>query len=135
VVGHQEWECELCVYLFCAATHSLTLTLFFSIHRPNGVRFVAPAGTKEFSNRWNPKVGDIVTFKHRGFLLGNNKPKFPTLYRLRDDMGWEDVVQNWKEHKTKPLGTPLYPPHPPHLGLTQTQQLFRVVDFEGEFNI
>ena len=31
---------------------------------------------------------DIVGFKHRGFLRYTNKPKFPTLYRLREDLKW-----------------------------------------------
>jgi len=66
-------------------------------NRPNGVRFIAPAGTTEFAKRWNPQPGDIVSFKHRGFMLASNKPKMPTLYRIRTDMTWDDVVQHWKE--------------------------------------
>lgn len=65
--------------------------------RPNGVRFTAPAETTEFSKKWNPKEGDIVSFKHRGILLGTKKPKLPTIYRLRGDLAWETVVKNWTE--------------------------------------
>ena len=72
--------------------------------RPNGVRFTAAAGTSEFTKRWNPSPGDIVSFKHHGFLLLSKKPKFPTLYRIRQDLSWEDVVQNWKTQKTRPTG-------------------------------
>jgi len=61
------------------------------------VRFVAPAGTKQFSMRWDPQPGDVVSFKHRGYLFGSKKPKLPTLYRVRSDMEWDDVTQNWKE--------------------------------------
>ena len=73
--------------------HSLT---HIFIPRPSGVRFVALPGTSEFLRRCQPKEGDIVSFKHHGFLLGSGKPKLPTLYRLRTDVTWQDVVDNWK---------------------------------------
>jgi len=72
------------------------------------VRFVAAAGTQEFAKRWNPQPGDIVSFKHHGFLFATKKPKFPALYRLRPDLIWSDVVANWKEQRIKPLGTYYY---------------------------
>jgi len=68
--------------------------------RPNGVRFLATAGSAEFARRNKVNVGDIVSFKHRGFLLATKKPKFPSLYRVRSDLEWDDVVNNWKEMKT-----------------------------------
>ena len=77
----------------------------FFLLRPNGVIFTAPAGTAEFAKRWNPKAGDIVSFKHRGFLAGSMKPKFPGLFRVREDITWEDVVNNWKEKKPRTAGT------------------------------
>jgi len=61
------------------------------------VTFTAPAGTSEFVKRWNPKPGDIATFKHNGFLLSNKKPKSPSLYRMRPEVTWEDVVASFKE--------------------------------------
>jgi len=75
-----------------------TLTLVSS--RPDGVRFTAAAGTSEFVKKWTPKIGDIVSFKHRGFLLGTKRPKLPSLHRLRPDLTWEDVVENWSDKKT-----------------------------------
>jgi signal peptidase I len=75
------------------------LLIFVNYKRPNGVTFTAPAGTGEFLKRWNPLPGDIVSFKHRGYLSGTKRPKLPTLYRLRTDLTWEDVVNNWKENK------------------------------------
>jgi hypothetical protein len=72
---------------------------------PNGIRFTAAAGTTEFNKRWNPQSGDIVSFKHHGFLLTSKKPKFPTLHRLRPDLKWDSVVQNWKEQKPTPAGS------------------------------
>ena len=61
---------------------------------------MATPGTKEFAKRYaSIREGDIVSFKHRGFLVGSKKPKMATLYRLRDDLTWEDVTHNWKEQK------------------------------------
>ena len=78
--------------------------LFFSVDsmvtkfiRPNGVRFLAAPGSTEFTKRWNPQPGDLVSFKHHGFLLKSKKPKLPTLYRVRTDVQWEDVVKSWKD--------------------------------------
>jgi hypothetical protein len=63
------------------------------------VRFVAAGATKAFVNKNNPKAGEIVSFKHHGFLFANKKPKFPVLYRIRHDLTWQDVINNWREHK------------------------------------
>jgi len=68
---------------------------------PNGVIFTAPPGTLDFTVRWQPKFGDIVTFKHRGFMLRSKKPKWPTLSRLRADMTWENVVAYFEEKQPK----------------------------------
>ena len=47
-------------------------------------------------------MGDVVSFKHHGFLFGTKKPKLPTLYRIRSDLRWADVVKSWKETKPQP---------------------------------
>jgi len=78
------------------------LTEFY--FRPNGVSFTAVAGTTEFVNRWNPQPGDIVSFKHRGYLLNSKRPLSPYLYRLRPDLTWETVVNNWKEGVPRKTG-------------------------------
>ena len=93
------WECELYVKNF--SFNYPGNTIFF---RPNGIRFTAVAGTTSFTKRWDPQPGDIVSFKHHGFLEATKKPKLPTLYRLRPDLVWENVVQNWKEKKPNPTG-------------------------------
>ena len=102
--GPHEWWCMLYV------SHCLAGSLFSlcSFYRPNGVQFSAPAGTTEFSKRWLPKQGDIVSFKHRGFLDGTKKPKLPLLYRIRDDLKWDDVVHNWKEKRPIIAGNNLF---------------------------
>lgn len=76
----------------------------FYYNRPNGIQFVAAAGTTEFAKRVQIQPGDIVSFKHHGYLLGSKKPKFPALYRKRTDLVWQDVVNNWKEQKPTPRG-------------------------------
>ena len=83
----------------------ISFPLSFLLHRPNGVRFIAAAGTTEFARRWNPQPGDIVSFKHRGFMLISNKPKLATLFRIRNDISWDDVVHNWKERIITPTGS------------------------------
>jgi len=87
-----------------ALPHTFMLSLYF---RPDGVKFIASASSNEFLRRWDPKSGDIVTFKHRGFLLSTKCPKFPTIYRLRTDMTWDDVINNWdtKQRRTASAGT------------------------------
>lgn len=70
-------------------------------YRPDGTHFTAVPGTAEFAKKWNPKAGDIVSFKHRGFLLASKKPKLPVLYRLRPELRWQDLVKNWKDHTPK----------------------------------
>jgi len=69
--------------------------------RPNGVTFVATTGTSEFVKRWNPKPGDIVSFRHSGFLHTSKKPKSAALYRLRPDLSWDDVGNSFKEQKPR----------------------------------
>src|SRR5690348_13533863 len=78
--------------------HDWLLVNCFQHFRPNGIAFTAVPGTSEFIKRWNPASGDIVSFKHRGFMFGSKKPKHPTLFRVRTDVTWEDVVKNFKEH-------------------------------------
>ena len=76
-----------------------------TINRPNGVTFKAAGGSTEFVNKWNPEIGDIVSFKHWGFLFGSKKPVNPTLHRLCPDLTWDSVVENWKEQTPRPIST------------------------------
>jgi len=81
-----------------AATHP---TIY---HRPNGVKFVAGANSIEFATRWKSQPGDIVSFKYTGWLLATQKPKLPTLYRMRHDISWEEVVLRFKEKRPSNSG-------------------------------
>jgi len=94
----------LCVYL------PLSENVNRHVIRPNGVVFMAVAGTTLFEQRWQPKPGDVVSFKHHGFLTGSKKPKLATLYRLRHDLAWDQVVENMIEKKPSvPPGILLFP--------------------------
>ena len=90
--GNANCEFTLLIRYFAFSLYS-----HFTMFRPNGVRFNAPAGSSEFAKRWNPQTGDIITFKHHGYLFATKKPKFPTLHRLRSDLQWDDVINHWKE--------------------------------------
>ena len=57
-----------------------------------------------FSKRWDPKPGDVVSFRHRGFLFGSKTPKMPALIRVREDLAWDDVLFSWKEQIPIPQG-------------------------------
>jgi len=37
-------------------------------------------------------------------MLVSNKPKMPTLFRVRDDITWDVVVHNWNERINTPTG-------------------------------
>jgi hypothetical protein len=71
------------------------------------VTFVASPTTTALTTKWQLQPGDIVTFKHRGFWLGSGKPKFPTIYRLRPDKTWNEVVATFKETKSIATGNVL----------------------------
>ena len=95
----------VCLPLFLFLKHVFDFLLALTINRPNGVTFKAAGGSTEFVNKWNPEIGDIVSFKHSGFLFGSKKPVNPTLHRLRPDLTWDSVVENWKEQTPRPIST------------------------------
>ena len=64
-------------------------------------------GSSELAKRWQAKPGDIVSFKYRGFLLSSGLPKLPSIYRLRSDLTWQNVIDNWKEKKPSYTGSSL----------------------------
>src|SRR5690606_38804371 len=41
-------------------------------------------------------------FKHRGYWLGNQTPKSPSIYRIRSDKSWSDVVHSFHHRSHKP---------------------------------
>ena len=68
--------------------------------------------------KWTPQTGDIVSFRYRGYFLSGS-PKLPTIYRIRRDLSWSDVVRNWKERIVVPHGIqPTTQQHPSHLLFT-----------------
>jgi hypothetical protein len=100
-LGQDRWECLLYVICF-DSIHQSCFSLILASIRPNGKTFVAPVAT---SVKWECKPNDIVTFKHNGFLLGSQIPKAPTIYRLRSDKTWDEVVASFAEHDDNHLST------------------------------
>ena len=97
--------------------------------------FVGVPGTTEFVKRWEPQKGDIVSFKHRGYMFGTKKPKLPVLYRLRPELAWDDVKSNWKEkipHVTGTLPFPLPPPPPTTLNTQSKKYSIASKEASGE---
>ena len=88
------------------------MTYYLSL-RPNGVIFSAGPGTTAFAKEGQTvREGDIVSFKHSGFLLGSKKPKAPVIYRVRADLNWEDVTKNFEEKIPSAKGVNILPiPH------------------------
>jgi len=37
-------------------------------------------------------------------MFASSKPKVPTLYRIRNDQRWDDVVYRWRERIVIPTG-------------------------------
>ena len=75
------------------------MQIYRILARPNKVTFTAVPGTAEFAKKRDLKPGDIVSFKHRGFMIGSLKPKSPEIYRVRSDLTWEDLVNGFVERK------------------------------------
>jgi len=98
---------------------------------PNGVSFACAAGTMEFGRRWQPKVGDIVSFKHHGYLLGSQHPKSPSLHRLRPDLSWDDVIRNF--HKNLPKKTVFKLLRKKHKGKGYWKEMQNRIQFFVEF--
>jgi len=97
-----------CLFLFFFFFCSKLFADISLLYRPSGVRFTASAGSSEFVKRWTPQAGDIVSFKHHGFLHTSQKPKLPSIHRLRNDLSWADVVLNWRQQTVAPQGISLF---------------------------
>jgi hypothetical protein len=63
------------------------------------VTFIATPSTTTFGSKWQLKPGDIVTFTYQGRWERNNKPKSPSIVRVRFDKTWEDVVNDFNSNK------------------------------------
>jgi len=74
-----------------------------------------------------------VSFKHKGFMYGSNRPKEPSLYRLRSDMTWQNVVDNFKQKTPKGAAFPLKFPKKRTRGKGQWREPANVVSFFVRF--
>jgi len=79
--------------------------------------------------RWGSslKEGDIVSFKHHGYLTATKKPKFPSLHRVRTDIVWQDVLDHWKDNKTLSARECLQHPHPLFLSPSLTSPFLEIL--------
>lgn len=67
--------------------------LYFS--RPNSVTFSVPF--KDVHTRVQPQKGDVVSFSYR-FLSQSGLPVNPVITRVRDDVKWIHVIQNYLDN-------------------------------------
>ena len=69
------------------------------------MKFTASPTAGLIASKQQLKEGDVVTFTHRGFWLGNQTPKSPSIYRVRTDVSWSDVVDSFQHSKSLPSPT------------------------------
>jgi len=62
---------------------------------PNGVEFKVGTGFSDKDRKNPPHKGSIITFKYQE-LTHKGVPRLPVFLRRREDMSWDDVVQNAK---------------------------------------
>jgi len=73
---------------------------FFS---PNGVQFSLGNGFTEYEHTHPPPIGSVITFQYQE-VTNNGVPRFPSFVRVRADVTWEDVLNNYNdENKSKHL--------------------------------
>lgn len=63
--------------------------------RPNGLNLTVPA---QDVHAPNVKIGDVVTFSYESSIR-RELPTNPSIYRIRSDLIWEDVVRSFKKEK------------------------------------
>jgi hypothetical protein len=68
------------------------------------VTFIATPTTPVLTSKWQLQPGDIVTFTYQGFWERTNKPKSPSIVRVRLDKTWQDVVSDSKSSSRIPRG-------------------------------
>ena len=70
------------------------------LSRPDGASFTTEV-PNEFHEEVSPRKGDIVSFSYQNFSK-NELPADPHVYRIREDLNWKDVVQNYLEQASQP---------------------------------
>ena len=77
-----------------------------SASRPNGINF------KVDSRYATPKVGDVVTIDYDTYSLKEGVPVNPKITRIRHDLAWEDVVDDYRLRNEPRLNVPYGIPLP-----------------------
>lgn len=70
------------------------ICLFLFLIRPNGSVFSVAAQNVQVE----VKTGDVVTFSYESNSR-RDAPVNPTIYRVRTDLSWDDVVLNFRKEK------------------------------------
>lgn len=61
-------------------------------NRPSGLAFSVPASNVQLTSR--PKRGDIVSFSYESYSR-YAVPLHVTVFRIRQDLSWGDVIRNY----------------------------------------
>jgi hypothetical protein len=91
VVGVDHEGVHLKLYVVNLFTLSLKHSFTFILFSPEGQEFSIP--TEDVRIR-TPAVGDVVSFTFESYAR-RDVPARPTIYRIRTDVSWEDVVHNF----------------------------------------
>lgn len=80
--------------------HNIFILLFFFVfltsNRPNGKIFSVPTSSVFIPTL---HVGDIVTFSYENHAR-RDLPVNPKIYRIRTDLDWQEVINNFKKEET-----------------------------------
>lgn len=68
------------------------LTFFYA--RANGVTFTAPSEAGVML-----KEGDVITFRHNGYLPSSNRPKLPVIHRVVGDLSWAEIAEKYRKEE------------------------------------
>jgi DNA ligase-1 len=71
----------------------LTVSLF--MNSPSGIRFNVGSGLSADLKRRPPSIGSVITFKFQE-VTDAGVPRFPVFLRMREDMTWDEVIENAK---------------------------------------
>ena len=75
---------------------------------PNGKRFDCGSGLNFAERKKPPKIGSVITFKFQE-LSNSGTPRFPTFFRVRTDLTWNDVLEAAKTKKPMSITAKVIP--------------------------
>lgn len=60
------------------------------------MQFTLGNGFTEYEHTHPPPIGSVVTFQYQE-VTNNGVPRFPSFMRVREDVTWEDVINNYND--------------------------------------